>query len=60
MVKHITGLISMADWLHLYIDKTTLENQAFETYRKYLEESLPGSLRSWCRCSDWLNFARPA
>ncbi|MFA6623401.1 MAG: DUF3536 domain-containing protein [Fibrobacteraceae bacterium] len=58
-VKHITGLISMADWLHLYIDKTTLENQAFETYRKYLKNP-SGELAGLVPMFDWLNFARPA
>lgn len=57
-VRHITGLISMADWLNLYIDKTTLENKAFLTYQRFKEKP-KGPLKSLLPMFDWLNFERP-
>lgn len=54
-VRYITGLISMADWLHLYINKTALENQAFEIYQRYREEP-EGELSVLRPMFDWLNF----
>ncbi|MDR1759972.1 MAG: DUF3536 domain-containing protein [Fibrobacter sp.] len=58
-VKHITGLISMADWLHLYIDKATLENQAFPTYLLY-RKNPNGALSKLRPMFIWLNFEIPA
>ncbi len=57
-VKHITGLITMADWLHLYIDKTSLENQAFESYQRFVKDPA-GPRRAQIPMFDWLNFERP-
>lgn len=54
-VRYITGLISMADWLHLYINKTALENQAFEIYQRYRKEP-EGELKVLRPMFDWLNF----
>ena len=45
----------MADWLHLYINKTALENQAFEIYQRYREEP-EGELSVLRPMFDWLNF----
>lgn len=58
-VKHITGLITMADWLHLYIDKTSLENQAFESYQSFVKDP-SGPRQAQIPMFDWLNFERPA
>ncbi|MCK9182749.1 MAG: DUF3536 domain-containing protein [Fibrobacteraceae bacterium] len=57
-VKHITGLISMADWLNLYIDKTSLENQAFESYKEFVKDP-QGPRHAQIPMFDWLNFERP-
>ena len=57
-VKHITGLITVADWLELYIDKTTLENKVFPTYKKFMEDP-NGKLAALKPMFDWLNFEGP-
>lgn len=57
-VKHITGLISMADWLRLYIDKTTLENLALSSYRLYMKNP-KGPLSKLSSMFGWLNFEMP-
>lgn len=57
-VQHITGLISVADWLNLYIDKTTLENKAFSSYQRF-KENPNGPLKALLPMFDWLNFERP-
>ena len=54
-VRYITGLISMADWLHLYINKTALENQAFDIYQRFRQEP-DGELKVLRPMFDWLNF----
>ncbi len=56
-VRYITGLISMADWLKVYINKTALENQAFEIYREY-QKNPQGELAELLPMFDWLNFER--
>ena len=58
VIKHITGLISMAGWLNLYIDKTSLENQAFESYKRYIADSENPQSRALLPMFDWLNFER--
>ena len=58
VIKHITGLISMAGWLNLYIDKTSLENQAFESYKRYVADSENPHFRALLPMFDWLNFER--
>lgn len=57
-VCHITGLISMADSLKLYIDKTSLENKTFATYNRFKEDP-KGPLNALLPMFDWLNFERP-
>ena len=57
-VSHITGLISMADSLKLYIDKTSLENKVFATYNRF-KETPNGPLQALLPMFDWLNFERP-
>ena len=49
----------MADWLHLYIDKTSLENQAFESYQSFVKDP-SGPRQAQIPMFDWLNFERPA
>ena len=54
-ISQITGLITIADWMELDINKTALENLAFESYQnmqKYSE--IPEILKPMY---DWLNFA---
>lgn len=60
VVKHITGLISMAGWLHLNIDKTSLENQVFPIYERYIADTENDANRSLLPMFDWLNFERRA
>ena len=48
----------MAGWLHLYIDKTTLENQVFPIYQKYIENPEDPHNRTLLPMFDWLNFER--
>lgn len=54
-VKHITSLITIADWLELFIDKTSLENKVFPTYKMYMENP-SGALSQLKPMFDWLNF----
>ena len=56
-VHYITGLISMADWLKVYINKTALENQAFEIYKMY-KEAPNGIYQKLIPMFDWLNFEK--
>lgn len=58
VVKHITGLISMAGWLNLNIDKTSLENQVFPSYQKYIADTENPGNRALLPMFDWLNFER--
>jgi alpha-amylase/alpha-mannosidase (GH57 family) len=54
-VHHITGLITVADWLRLGIDKTSLENKVFPAYQEYVKypTSKISALKPMFR---WLNF----
>jgi alpha-amylase/alpha-mannosidase (GH57 family) len=54
-IRHITGLISLADWMGLYIDKTSLENQAFVVYEKYKKDP-QGTCKALKPMFEWLNF----
>lgn len=55
-VTHITGLITLADWLKLDIDKTSLENFAYPIYLEY-RGKINGSLQPLRPMFEWLNFA---
>ena len=46
---------SEADWLHLDIDKTSLENQAFEAYQAF-RANPKGELGILRPMFEWLNF----
>ena len=54
-VKYITDLITVADWLQLYIDKTTLENKVFGFYREF-KKSPTGKFAALKPMFSWLNF----
>ncbi|MCR5379245.1 MAG: DUF3536 domain-containing protein [Fibrobacter sp.] len=54
-VKYITDLITVADWLQLYIDKTTLENKVFDFYREF-KKSPTGKFAALKPMFSWLNF----
>ena len=54
-VRQITALITLADWLHLDIDKTSLENQAFEAYQAF-RANPKGELGILRPMFEWLNF----
>ena len=54
-VHQITSLITLADWLRLDIDKTALENQAFEVYQSYRAQP-EGDNQGLKPMFDWLNF----
>lgn len=57
-VRYITGLISVGDWLRVYINKTALENQAFPIYKQFCKDPT-GPYESLIPMFDWLNFERP-
>ena len=54
-VKYITDLITVADWLNLYIDKTSLENKVFNIYKQY-QLAPTGPLAAPKPMLGWLNF----
>ncbi|PWJ65518.1 MULTISPECIES: DUF3536 domain-containing protein [unclassified Fibrobacter] len=54
-VDHITGLITVADWLQLGIDKTSLENKVFPFYKEYIKNP-EGKLVGLKPMFSWLNF----
>ena len=54
-VKYITDLITVADWLKLGIDKTSLENKVFKIYKQYREDP-KGKLAALKPMFGWLNF----
>ena len=54
-VKHITGLITVADWLRLEIDKTSLENKVFPAFQEYVKDP-KGKLSELEPMFRWLNF----
>ena len=57
-VLYITNLISLADWLRIYIDKTSIENQAFPMYQEFLKNP-KGKLKAMIPVFQWLNFEVP-
>ncbi len=54
-VNHITSLITVADWLQLGIDKTSLENKVFPFYKEYIKNP-EGKLAGLKPMFSWLNF----
>ncbi len=54
-VTYITDLITVADWLMLYINKTALENQVFDIYKAYAKDP-HGKLAGLKPMFQWLNF----
>ena len=54
-VKHITGLITVADWLGLGIDKTSLENKVFPAYQEYVKYPT-SKIAALKPMFSWLNF----
>ena len=54
-VEHITGLITVADWLELGIDKTSLENKVFPFYKEYIKDP-DGKMAGLKPMFSWLNF----
>lgn len=54
-VSHITGLITVADWLRLGIDKTSLENKVFPFFQEY-NKNPEGKLAALKPMFSWLNF----
>ena len=54
-VRQITALITLADWLSLDIDKTSLENQAFDVFTAFLANP-HGELAALRPMLEWLNF----
>lgn len=54
-VKYITDLITVADWLNLYIDKTSLENKVFGIYKEFMKAP-SGKLAALKPMFCWLNF----
>ena len=57
-VGQITGLITLADWIHVDIDKTSLENLAYPAYKAFLENPAT-SFQPLRPMFQWLNFALP-
>lgn len=57
VVVQITALITLADWLKLDIDKTSLENQAFDDYLAY-KANPAGDLKLLKPMFEWLNFEK--
>ena len=55
LVDHITGLITVADRLHLGIDKTSLENKVFPFYKEYTKDP-NGKMSGLKPMFSWLNF----
>ncbi|MCF0216472.1 MAG: DUF3536 domain-containing protein [Fibrobacteraceae bacterium] len=54
-ISHITSLITIADWLKLFIDKTSLENKVFPVYRQWTQDP-QGPLCDLKKMFMWLNF----
>ena len=54
-VKYITDLITVADWLKLGIDKTSLENKVFGIYAQFRKDP-NGKLAALKPMFGWLNF----
>ena len=58
-ILYITNLISLADWLHIYIDKTSIENQVFPKFQEF-RENPKGKLKALIPVFQWLNFEVPS
>ena len=54
-LNYITDLITVADWLKLYINKTSLENYVFGFYKEYKAEP-KGKFAALRQMFQWLNF----
>ncbi|MCF0223359.1 MAG: DUF3536 domain-containing protein [Fibrobacter sp.] len=54
-VQYITELISIADWMHLYIDKTSIENKVFPMYQDFVKDPT-GKASALKPMFSWLNF----
>ena len=49
------GLITVADWLKLEIDKTSLENKVFPAYQEYVKYPT-SKIAALKPMFSWLNF----
>ena len=54
-LSYITDLITVADWLKLYINKTALENYVFGFYQEYKAKP-EGKFAALKPMFQWLNF----
>ncbi|MCQ2055131.1 MAG: DUF3536 domain-containing protein [Fibrobacter sp.] len=54
-VKYITDLITVADWLKLYIDKTSLENRVFGLFTEF-KKAPTSKFAALKPMFSWLNF----
>jgi len=54
-VQYITELISIADWMQLFIDKTSIENEVFPLYKEFIKDT-NGKLAGMKPMFSWLNF----
>ena len=54
-LNYITDLITVADWLKLYINKTSLENYVFAFYKEFKTEP-KGKFAALKPMFQWLNF----
>ena len=54
-LKYITDLITVADWLKLFINKTSLENHVFDIYKQYRKDP-KGKFATLRPMFQWLNF----
>lgn len=54
-VTYITDLITVADWLMLFINKTALENHVFPLYKQFKEDP-SGKMSALKPMFQWLNF----
>ena len=54
-LNYITDLITVADWLKLFINKTSLENHVFGIYKQYKAEP-DGKFAALKPMFQWLNF----
>ena len=57
-VAQITGLITLADWIGVDIDKTSLENQIYPAYCHFLAKTST-AFQPLRPMFQWLNFALP-
>ena len=54
-LNYITDLITVADWLKIFINKTSLENHVFGIYKQYKAEP-DGKFAALKPMFQWLNF----